>query len=204
MLTLRQALQLAVFEKARVVAGEGGLDRLIRRVHVVDIPDAEIHVYGQGLLLFTSGYSLKDNPAEQAAFIPKLVASGLVGLVFSLGWSFDAVPEAMCQAAEAAGFPIIVVPHDVKFITLIERLYVELVNEQFAVKERADDLHRRLTRLVLEGGGLDALAATLADILGRSVLLEGLAFEVLAAAQRGPVDLSRQRAVEAGRNPPEE
>lgn len=204
MLTLRQALQLSVFEKARVVAGERGLDRPIRRVHVVDIPDAEFHVYGQGLLLFTSGYGLKDNPAEQAAFIPKLVANGLVGLVFSLGWSFEEVPATLCAAAEAHGFPIVAVPHEVKFITLIERLYVELLNAQFAVKERADDIHRRLTRLVLDGGGLDALAATLGDILDRSVLFEGLAFEVLAAAQRGPVDVSRQRAVAAGRNPPEE
>ncbi|MBP7691468.1 MAG: PucR family transcriptional regulator ligand-binding domain-containing protein, partial [Anaerolineales bacterium] len=136
MLTLRQALQLSVFEKARVVAGAAGLEGVIRRVHVVDSPDAEYHLYGAGLLLFTSGYNLKDNPAEQARFIPQLVEHGLVGVVFSLGWSFADVPASMRQAADAHGFPLIAVPQDVKFITLVERLYVELVNEQFALKER--------------------------------------------------------------------
>lgn len=203
MLTLRQALQLSVFSQARVVAGPAGLDRVIRRVHVVEGPDADYQPDGAGLLLFTSGYGLKDNPAEQAAFIPRLVDHGVAGLVFSLGRSFQAVPAAMLQAAEAQAFPVIAVPPDVKLIALVERLYVELVNEQFALKERADDIHRRLMQLVLEGGGLDVLAATLADILGRSVLFESLAFEILAAAQRGPVDESRRRALEAGRTQPE-
>jgi len=203
MLSLRQALKLPVFNTAKVIAGKRGLDAAIRRIHVVDIPDAEYHLYGQGLLLFTSGYGIKDNPAEQNALIPKLVESGAVGMVFSLGWSFDAVPEVMRAAAEKAGFPIIVVPREVKFVTLIERLYVELINEQYAMRARADDIHRRLTQLVLEGGGLSALAETLADILQRSVLFESLTFEVLASAQAGPVDENRQRALEAGRTPPE-
>lgn len=203
MLTLRQALQLSVFEQANIIAGEAGLDRVIRRIHVVDIPDAEYHIYGQGLLLFTSGYGIKDNPTEQAALIPKLAENHVIGMVFSLGWYFNEVPAVMLAEAEQRGFPIITVPYDVKFISIIERLYVELVNEQAAVRERADDIHRRLTRLVLEGGGLEAVASTLADILQRSVLFESLAFEVLAAAQVGPIDESRRRALEAGRTPPE-
>ncbi len=112
MLTLRQALQLPVFEKANVIAGESGLDRIIRRIHVVDIPDAEYHTYGQGLLLFTSGYGIKDNAAEQAALIPKLAESGAIGMVFSLGWYFNEVPAVMLAEAEQRGFPILTVPHD--------------------------------------------------------------------------------------------
>jgi purine catabolism regulator len=203
MLTLRQALRLPIFEKAKVVAGKRGLDRVIRRVHVVDIPHAEYSEYGEGLLLFTSGYGIKDNRAEQAAFIPGLASAGLAGLVFSLGWSFDEVPAVMVAEADRRNFPIVAVPHEVKFISLIERLYAELLDEQFSTRERADAIHRRLTQLVLDGGGLDSLAATLADILKRSVLLEGATHDVLAHAEHGPIDESRRRAIEAGRTPPE-
>jgi PucR family transcriptional regulator, purine catabolism regulatory protein len=202
MLTLRQALLLPCFEKAQVVAGEAGLDQVVRRVHVVDIPDAR-YTWGQGALLLTAGYGLKDSPERQAALVPTLVAHGLVGLVLSTGWYFDQAPAAMRAAAEAHAFPVIEVPPEVEFIAISERLYVEIVNDQLALRERADDIHRRLTRLVLEGGRLADLAETLATFLQRSVLIESSAFEVLATAQRGPVDESRRRAVEAGRTAPD-
>jgi purine catabolism regulator len=202
MLTLRQALQLPCFEKARLVAGAAGLDQVVRRVHVVDIPDAT-YSWGQGALLLTAGYGLKDSPERQAALVPTLVQHGLVGLVLATGWYFDHTPDAIGAAAEAHGFPVIEVPPEVEFITITERLYAEIVNEELALRERADDIHRRMTRLVLEGGRLSDLAETLAGFLERSVLIESSAFEVLATAQRGPVDESRRRAVEAGRTAPD-
>lgn len=202
MLTLREALKFPCFERARVVAGEGGLDRVVRRVHVVDIPDAT-YTWGKDGLLLTAGYGLKDSPERQAALIPALARNGLAGMVFSTGWYFESTPQVIRAAAEAHEFPVIEVPPDVEFISITEQLYTEIVNHEFALKERADDIHHRLTQLVLEGGDLAALTRTLADILERSVLIENVASEVLATAQHGPVDEARSRAVEIGRTPPE-
>jgi PucR family transcriptional regulator, purine catabolism regulatory protein len=203
MLTLRQALKLPVFEKAKVVAGEAGLDKTIRRVHVVDIPGTDYLDWGAGLLLFTAGYGMKDDPKQQAAYIPAVAKQNLTGLVFSTGWYFDAVPDVMRRAADEYDFPIIEMPGDVQFVHVIERLYTEILNEQLALKEKANDIHRRLTRLVLEGGDITAITTTLADILERSVLVEGPTLEVLAAAQSGPVDENRLRTLEVGRTLPE-
>jgi purine catabolism regulator len=124
-------------------------------------------------------------------------------MIFATGWYFESVPEVMRRAADEHNFPIIEVPPDVQFINVLERLYAELLNEQLALKERADDIHRRLTHLVLEGGDLSAITTTLADILERSVLIEGPTFDLLAAAQHGPVDENRLRTLEAGRTLPE-
>ena len=202
MVTLRQALKLPCFDKARVIAGDEGLDQVVRRVHVVDFPDAR-YDWGQGGLLLTAGYSLKDSPERQAALVPTLVANGLVGMVFSTGLYFASAPDAIREAAQAYGFPVIEAPPEVEFTAITERLYLEIVGDQFALKEQADDIQRRLTRLALEGGDLSAVAETLGKILERSVLIESPAFEVLATGQHGPVDESRRRTVEAGRTPPE-
>ncbi|MGQ0602829.1 MAG: PucR family transcriptional regulator [Anaerolineales bacterium] len=202
MLTLRQALKLPCFRQATVVAGEKGLDRIIHRVHVVDIPDAT-YAWGSGALLLTAGYGLKDSAKRQAALIPTLVKQELVGMVFSVGWYFDEAPDAIRRAADEHHFPLIVVPPEVQFINITERLYTEIVSEQFALKERADDIHNRLTRLVLEGGDLTAVAQTLTHILERSVLIDSVGFEVLAHAEHGPMDESRQRVLRLGRTPPE-
>lgn len=198
MLTLRQALQLPCFSRARVVAGRAGLDREVRRVHVIDMPDAT-YTWGQGALLLTAGYGLKDSPERQAALIPLLAERGLVGVVFSIGWYFEAVPAAIRAAADAHQLPVIQLPPDVPFIDITERLYVEIINEQAALQARAGDIHRRLTELVLKGGDLTAVAEILSAILERSVLMDGAAFEVLAHAQHGPLDESRTRAIRQGR-----
>jgi len=203
MLTLRQALKLPVFDKAQVVAGADGLENVIRRAHVVDIPGTDYHDWGAGLLLFSSGYGFRDDPAMQAEYVPSLAKQGVVGMVFSIGWYFDSAPEVMRRAADEYNFPIIELPPDVPFVHVLERLYAELLNDQLAIKERADDIHHRLTRLVLEGGDLPAITATLADILERSILIESPTFDILATTQHGPVDENRLRTIEAGRTLPE-
>jgi purine catabolism regulator len=202
MLTLREALQYPSLASARVVAGAAGLDQVVRRVHIIDIPDAHYN-WGRGALLLTAGYGLKDSPERQAALVPTLVEHGLVGLVFSIGWYFPETPAAICAAAEAAGFPVIEVPPEVEFISITEELYTAIVNHQFALNQRAADIHRRLTQLVLQGGNLAAVVDTLAQILQRSVLIESPTSDVLAAAQSGPVDEARLRVLEAGRTPPD-
>jgi purine catabolism regulator len=105
---------------------------VVRRVHVVDIPDATYR-WGRGALLLTAGYGLKDSPARQAALIPTLVEQELVGMVFSLGWYFAAVPESILRAADEHGFPVIVVPPEVEFVLITEHLYMEIVNAQYAL-----------------------------------------------------------------------
>jgi PucR family transcriptional regulator, purine catabolism regulatory protein len=202
MLTLREALRFSCFEKARVVAGAAGLDNVVRRVHVVDIPDAG-YAWGEGALLLTAGYGLRDSPERQAQLVPTLVEHQLVGMVFATGWYFPEVPDVIREAAEAHGFPVIETPREVEFISITEQLYTEIVSHQSALRERAAEIHRQLTRLVLEGGNLAAVTETLARILQRSVLIESPASDVLAAAQFGPVDEGRLRVVEAGRTPPD-
>ncbi len=202
MLTLREALKFPCFNKARVVAGEAGLGREVRHVHVVDMPDA-IYAWGQGILLLTAGYGLKDSPERQASLIPTLVENGLAGLVFSIGWYFETVPPIIRESAESHHFPVIEVPYEVELIAITEQLYAEIVSHEFSLKERANGIHRQLTRLVLEGGDLATLTRTLENILERSVLIESVTAEVLTAVQHGPIDEARLHAVEAGRTPPE-
>ncbi len=199
MLTLRQALKLPCFEKAKVVAGEAGLENVIRRAHVVDVPNTDYAEWGAGLLLFTAGYGIKDSPDQQAEYIPALAAQGLAGIVFSTGPYFEAAPEVMRRAANLHRFPLVEVPAEAQLVYILERLYAEILNEQLALRERSNEIHQRLTHLVLEGGDLAAIAATLADILERSVVIEGPTLEVLAAAQNGPVDENCLRTLEAGR-----
>lgn len=203
MLTVREALQMPVFEQAALVAGQNGLENIIRRVHIVDIPDARYEWAKGGELLLTAGFGLQNDPVRQAALIPRLVDKGLAGIVLSVGHYLESVPEDMRASGDRHDFPIIELPSDVHFIEVTEAIFSQIVNQQFALQQRAAEIHNTLTAQVLEGGSLQDVAEALATLLGRSVTVETADFQVLATTRVGPVDEARTRSVEAGGTPPD-
>lgn len=203
MLTIRQALQLPVFSSAALVAGQDGVDNEISWVHIVDIPDATYEWRRPNILLLTAGFGLRDDPERQAALIPKLVDEGFAGLVLSTGFYFDETPEIIRRIADENQFPVIETPRELMFVDVTASILEQIVNENYALLRRSQRIHEQLTTLVLQGGGFDELAETLAMLLQRSITIEDTAFRVLATARHGPVDDARERSVANGRTTPQ-
>lgn len=203
MLTIREALQMPIFANARLVAGEKGLENAIRWVHIVDIPDARFEWTKGGELLLTAGFGLKGDPDRQKELIPELARKGLSGIVLSAGHYLEQTPPTMRAAADELGFPIIETPAAVPFIEITEAIFGQIVNRQYALQQRSEQIHRSLTDLVLEGGTLQDVADELAALLQRSVTVESEAFEVLASSKAGPVDRARSQSVARGQTSPE-
>jgi purine catabolism regulator len=81
------------------------------------------------------------------------------------------MPAALSEAAAELGFPLFEVPYDVPFIALTEKAFSHLVNEQYAVLQRALSAHERLERIVLSEQGLDGVTAALASLIGGTALV---------------------------------
>ncbi len=202
-LTVGDALALPPFAVSRLVAGGGGLDRPLRSVHVVDLPDADYAWGREGVLLLTSGAGLGGDPNALAALVPTLAERGISAVVLSVGHTFAAAPAAARATADRLNLPMIEAPAEVLFIDLIEAVYTELARRQHLLLERSAAIHERLTAVALAGGGLDRLAAALAFLLQRSVTIEDMSMRVLATAVSGPVDAARERSVRRGQTSPE-
>lgn len=203
MLTIREALELAVLEPCRLVAGEGGLDNSIQWVHIVDLPHTDFLYDRHGVLLLTAGYGWREHKDDWRGFIQQLSAQGYAGLVLSTGYYYDEAPALLCQAADERKFPVIESPKELMFIEITKTVLERLVNVQYALLRQSNQIHQQLTELVLRGGDLAALATMLAEILKRSVTIESPSFRVLANAKIGEVDGARRHSVTRGRTPPE-
>ena len=173
----------------RLVAGEAGADRAVRWVHSSELEDPTPWLKG-GEILLTTGAGIGDTPAKHRAYLQRLVDAGLAGLGFGLGFGRDRVPRALVTAAERTGFPLFEVPYPVPFIAITEAVFTRLLSEQFDVLQRAVDLERVLTRAVMDGAGVEGIAASLARITGGWVLLLDLHGLPLAATSA----TARQRA----------
>jgi purine catabolism regulator len=179
-LALRDLLQdLAV----RMVAGEAGADRAVRWVHISEIVDPTPWLSG-GELLLTTGLQL-DEPAAQRAYVERLAGHGLAGLGFGTGFTHDTVPAAMAETAEELSFPLFAVPYEVPFIAVTEKAFTHLVNEHYAVLQRALSAHERLERIVLSERGLDGVAGALASLVGGAAIIFDAHGDVLARRAAG-------------------
>jgi PucR family transcriptional regulator, purine catabolism regulatory protein len=175
MLTVRELLRGL---DVRLVCGEEAIDAPVRWVHISELRDPTTWLSG-GEVLLTTGMAL-ETPAQQREFVRRLADHQLAALGFGVGFGHAQVPPALAQAAAEREFPVFEVPYEVPFIAVTEAAFTQLVNEQYAVLRRALAAHERLERVVLSERGLDALAGTLATLIGAAVLVFDARGEPLA------------------------
>src|SRR5215203_3874290 len=162
----------------RLVAGEAGLENAVRWVHISELEDPTPWLSG-GELLLTTGMGLLD-AERQREFVRLLAGHGLAGLGLGTGFAHEQVPEPLREAAAELGFPLVEVPYEVPFIAVTEKAASHLVNEHYAVLQRALSAHERLERIVLSEKGLDGVAEALASLIGGPAVIFDARGEVLA------------------------
>jgi purine catabolism regulator len=169
-LTVREVLEAPCLAEARVLAGAGGLDRVVQRLNVMEVPDILPWVKPHELLL-TTGYPVRDDPEALVRLVAALDDRGLAALAIKLHRYLDAVPPGLLEEAERRGFPIIEFPQGVGFDDVLNEVLGTLLNRQAALAARSEEVHRALVSVVLDGGDLNDLAAELAAILGGPVFV---------------------------------
>ena len=154
----------------KLVAGAKAVSNPVRWVHIAEMPDPTQWLKG-GELLLTTGYGLAGSEQKMVAGLKRLIDHNLSGLGLGLGFSFDEVPRAMIEVAEENNFPLFIIPYSVPFIAITEAVSSKIVNEQYALLQRSLAVHEKLTKIVLEEKGLEAILSTLAALVGCSAVL---------------------------------
>jgi PucR family transcriptional regulator, purine catabolism regulatory protein len=184
-LRVSEVLEAPCLAEARVLAGATGLDRIVRRLNVMEVPDILPWVKPHELLL-TTGYPLRDDPEGLVRLVGELDDRGLAALAIKFHRYLDVVPPGLIEEADRRGFPIIEFPQGVGFDDVLNEVLGTLLNRQAALAARSDEVHRALVSVVLDGGDLSDLAAELAAILRNPVLVTTPDGRVVA--QAGDVD----------------
>src|SRR3954447_733796 len=144
---LREALRLGPLQRARVVAGAAGLDRLVSQVNMMEVPDILPWVKPNQLLLPPTS-PLRDTPAALGALVPGLAERGLAALAVKPARYIDAIPPVMIEAAERLGFPLIELPSDASFDEVVNVVLGSILNAQAVRLQRSAEIHDRFTRIV--------------------------------------------------------
>src|SRR4051794_33887417 len=176
---LREALALPALRNARVLAGTSGLDRIVRYVNVMEVPDILDWVKPDELLL-TTAYPLRDDRAALSELVPRLAARGLAGLAVKPARYLDEVPAVMLDAAERLAFQLLELPPETALADIINAVLGMILNAQALRLERSAAVHERFTRIVLSGGGLREIVQALAELVGRGAAIVDADGQLLA------------------------
>ena len=179
--TVREVLALDPVRHGapRVVAGDAGLDRPVRWVHVAEVPDIAT-LLGGGELVLTTGIGLPADDAGLRAFIGDLADVGVSGLVVELGRRYaGGVPRVMVAAAERRGLPLVELRRATPFVRITEAVHALIVDAQLTELRATEEIHQRFTELSVEGADAAEVVRQAAELSGCPVVLENLSRQVL-------------------------
>jgi purine catabolism regulator len=183
-LTVREMLGQEAMRGTRIIAGAGGLDRVVRRLNVMTVPNI-VRWTKQDEFLLTTGYPLPRQPGEFGQLIEQLAANGLAGLGVKLDEYLAEVPADAVELADRAEFPIVVIPATSPLDDVLSQTFETIVNRQAAALARQQQIHDAFLHIALTGGGLARLSAELAEILpGADVVICDPSGHPLAATTR--------------------
>ncbi|WP_047154010.1 PucR family transcriptional regulator [Aneurinibacillus tyrosinisolvens] len=148
MITVNEALQRSVFKDTTVVAGKMGLNREIRWVHILEIPNIEISIRG-GELILSTGFGLKSQNYSHSYYLERMIENGVACLCLELGDYFKFVPQEMVDTANKHNFPLIVFNKTVRFVDITQDLHSLIINSHYLRLEKLDFLSREFHRLTL-------------------------------------------------------
>ena len=183
-LTVREMLGQDAMRGTRIIAGADGLDRVVRRLNVMTVPNI-VRWTKQDEFLLTTGYPLPRESGEFGRLIEQLAAKGLAGLGVKLDEYLAEVPADAVELADQAAFPILVIPSTSPLDDVLSQTFETIVNRQAAALARRQQIHDAFLRVALTGGGLARLSGELAEILpGADVVICDPAGYPLAATTR--------------------
>ena len=83
------------------------------------------------------------------------------------------------RACADADVPLVAFRRQVRFVEITEAVHAAVLNSQFELLRRGEEIHRRFTELILHGRGVPEILAELAAAVGNPVVLEDAGHELV-------------------------
>lgn len=150
--TIKDALQRPLFQEAEVVAGQNGLHRQIRWVHILEVADFETLIHGEEMILTTGmGFNLEN--LSSVTFTENLMKQNVACLCIEIGSYFHSIPDQLLELCNLRDFPLIVFPQPVRFVDITLDLHSIIINRHHRMLQELESISREFHRLTLTSQG---------------------------------------------------
>ncbi|MBX6772250.1 MAG: helix-turn-helix domain-containing protein [Chloroflexi bacterium] len=195
--TVREVLRLALPPGTIVIGGASGLDRAVTWARLIHLDQPSFERLEAGELALAALPVQSEAPhALLASILQALSGRGISGLAVS-----GPVPPGAQALADAIGTPLLGMPSSARLAEIEKSVIGLVVNRRAELEQRGIEIYRRLAQQTIENRGIEAILETLAEITGKSVVVENADGEL--ELFRGPPgwSVSREELVAALRGP---
>lgn len=117
------------FEQAIILAGEEGINRIVKWVHVVEVTNIGNLLNGDELILST-GVAWKEDEGLFISILNQLVENQAAGLCIEMGTYLAEIPAEVIVIANKNKFPIIIFQKEVPFVEITQDIHTFIINNQ--------------------------------------------------------------------------
>ncbi|MDD3297912.1 MAG: PucR family transcriptional regulator ligand-binding domain-containing protein [Firmicutes bacterium] len=184
---VKDIMLLKPFQRAKIIAGEdNGLQRVVKRINVLEVPDIMDWEIKDELLL-SQGFSFRDEKKREE-MLKVITEKGASGLCVKPKRYLEKVPEDMIDLANKLQFPIVELPFELTFSEIIASVMNMINSNQAEILEQSLKTHKELMNIVLKGGDIGHICIKISDLVNGTVIIEDkyrkpLAYSVKAKSE---------------------
>lgn len=167
--SVRELLKLDIMQGSKVIAGKSGLDRVISKLNIMEVPDI-VNWVSKGEFILTTAYSLKDNVDMLTDLISEFNLKKVSGVAIKTQRYISNIPKETIELADKKCFPIIEIPYNVAFSTVIYQFSELIVDKQISIFQGLNNINNDLYMIMVNGGKTQDVLLKIHELLNRNTI----------------------------------
>ena len=156
--------------KVILVAGESGLDKAIKGIHLSDLRDPTPYMISRSVLL-TTGPLFASDPEPGIALLERLATIDAAALGIAVGHHVPRIHPDLVERAGSLGIPLLEIPYGTPLRTIVAYVYHALASSDMHRLRRTVAVQNHLLSLLAGEKDVGDLLASVAALLEMPILL---------------------------------
>jgi purine catabolism regulator len=135
----------------RLVAGEGGLNKSVRSISVMEVEDFASFVNEENLFILTTFSFAKRDPVIMFNTFKELADRSICGICIKINRYVDAIPQEILTLANERNIPVFETDEHILFSQLILMVTTQLINAQYDTINALNQQYELMNGALLRG-----------------------------------------------------
>lgn len=180
--TIKDVLQLEGFKKSKVLAGHDGIENIVKKATLMEVPDIFSFVEEHSLII-TTLYPISNNLDKMKDFISSCIKLKVSGICIKTDRYIGEIPDFMIEQANELSFPIIELKNNANLSDLVYEIINMSLDRHIETLEFRNLIHSHLMDSFLKGEAIDVLIDEFAQLVKCPVILLGNDMSLISSSK---------------------